>query len=266
MSSFKDKIVLITGGASGIGKIMSRLALQRGATVVIWDVNSQGVEQTVGEFSTLGKIVGYQVDISNYEQVVQALAKVKNDVGAVDVLINNAGVVTGAFFNLHSRSDIDRSVNINMLAPMHLTNLLLNDMLERDSGHICNIASLAGMLSNPRMSVYAATKWGLIGWSDSLRLEMKQLRKQVKITTIMPYYMSTGMFAGVKSLVPILKPEPTALKIIRAIERNRIYLAMPFTYNFVRFLQGIMPVCIFDIIIGKWLGIYKTMEHFTGRR
>ncbi|MDR1780874.1 MAG: SDR family oxidoreductase [Tannerella sp.] len=266
MSTFKQKTVLITGGASGIGRIMSRLALERGAEVVILDVNAAGIEQTVGEFSAIGKIAGYAVDVSDYEQVEQTLGRVRSEVGAIDILINNAGVVTGNFFHLHTRKDIDRNMCINAMAPMYITNLLLGEMLERDSGHICNIASMAGMISNPRMSVYAASKWAVVGWSDSLRLEMKQLRKQVKITTILPYYIDTGMFAGVKSLVPILKPERTARQIIRAIERNRIFFGMPWTYNFVRSMEGLLPVRLFDLIVGKWMGIYGAMEHFTGRK
>ena len=265
MSSFKNKTVLITGGASGIGKIMSRLALERGAKVIIFDMNKQSLDTTVEEWSKFGEIHGFHVDISDTNQLYQTVALVKSRFQTIDILINNAGVVVGKYFHEHSETDIRRTLNINTLSPMLLTNLLLPDMLARNSGHICNIASMAGLISNPKMGVYAASKWAVVGWSDSLRLEMQQLKKQVKVTTIMPYYINTGMFNGVRSLVPILKPEKTAKKIIRAIERNRIFKGMPWSYNLVRLMQGVMPVRLFDFIVGKGMGVYKTMKHFSGR-
>ena len=79
-------------------------------------------------------------------------------------------------------------MDVNANAPMLITKEFLNDMLDQNSGHICNIASSGGLISNPKMSVYAASKWSVIGWSDSLRLEMKLLKKNIHITTIMPYY------------------------------------------------------------------------------
>jgi short-subunit dehydrogenase len=140
-------------------------------------------------------------------------------------------------------------------------------MLNKNSGHICNIASSGGLISNPKMSVYAASKWSLIGWSDSLRLEMKQLKNNVNITTIMPYYISTGMFDGVQSKIPILKPEDTALTIIKAIEKNKKMVTIPgYIYRFTRLGQAIMSINTFDWFADNVLGIYKTMEHFTGRK
>lgn len=104
---------------------------------------------------------------------------------------------------------------------MLISREFLGDMLKQNSGHLCNIASSGGLVSNPKMSVYAASKWSLIGWSESLRLEMKQLDKNVNVTTIMPYYINTGMFDGVRSKIPILDPEATALTIVKAIEKNK---------------------------------------------
>ena len=82
-------------------------------------------------------------------------------------------------------------MQINTNAPMYVCIEFLEDMMNQNSGHICNIASSAAIVSNPKMSVYAASKWAITGWSDSLRLEMKQLRKNVNVTTILPYYINT---------------------------------------------------------------------------
>lgn len=265
---FKGKIVLITGGASGIGKIMGRKALERGAShLVIWDINQQGIDETKQEFADLkGEVIGYQLDVSKVDQIQAKAAKTKSEVGKVDILINNAGIVVGKYFHEHSHSDISNSMIINANAFMHIALEFLPDMMERNSGAICNICSSAGLISNPKMSIYAASKWAATGWSDSLRLEMKQLNKKVSITTIMPYYINTGMFDGVKSkLLPILKPEPTTEKIIKAIEKERKLVALPLPYWFIRLTQGILPLPLFEWVMKNIFGVYDTMKDFKGR-
>lgn len=267
MKKLEDKTVLITGGASGIGKIMVRLMLERKAKVIIWDINQEKINETISEFSNKGTLFGFNVDISNIEQIQETAKIVKEKIGLVDVLINNAGIIVGKYFSEHTVSDISKTMEINANAPMMITKVFLNDMLNQNSGHICNIASSGGLVSNPKMSVYAASKWSLIGWSDSLRLEMKQMHKKVNVTTIMPYYINTGMFDGVKSKIPILEPEATALTIVKAIEKNKRMISIPgYIYRFTRLGQAIMSIHVFDWFVGDVFGIYKTMEHFTGRK
>ncbi|EGV43573.1 SDR family NAD(P)-dependent oxidoreductase [Bizionia argentinensis JUB59] len=267
MKNLKDKTVLITGGASGIGKIMTRLFLERQARVIIWDISQSNIDETLADFSNNPAVFAYQVDVSSNEHVQNTAKKVKQDVGVVDVVINNAGIIIGKFFLEHSVTDIDNTMKINAIGPMYITKVFLDDMLNQNSGHICNIASSGGLISNPKMSVYAASKWALIGWSDSLRLEMKQLKKDVHITTILPYYIHTGMFEGVKSKIPILEPEAAALTIVKAIEKNKRLITIPgYIYRFTRLGQAIMSINVFDWFAGDVLGIYKTMEHFTGRK
>ena len=267
MRPLEGKTVLITGGASGIGKIMARLLLERKAKVVIWDIDQQKMNETISELATKGSIAGFVVDVSNAEEIQETAKKVKLEAGIVDVLINNAGIVAGKYFHDHSAVDIIKTMEINANAPMLITRAFLGDMLNQNSGHICNIASSGGLISNPKMSVYSASKWSLIGWSDSLRLEMKQLKKNVNVTTVMPYYINTGMFDGVQSKIPILEPEATALTIVKAIEKNKIMLTIPgYIYRITRLAQGLLSIKIFDWFAGSVLGIYKTMEHFTGRK
>ncbi len=263
----KNKTVLITGGASGIGKIMVRLMLERKAKVIIWDINQENINQTMAELSDKGELLAYKVDVSSLEQIQETANKVKSAIGVVDILINNAGIIVGKYFNEHTASDILKTMEINANAPMFITREFIDDMLNQNSGHICNIASSGGLVSNPKMSAYVASKWSLIGWSDSLRLEMKQMNKKVNVTTIMPYYINTGMFDGVKSKIPILEPEIAALTIVKAIEKNKKLISIPgYIYRFTRFGQAIMSINFFDWFAGSFLGIYKTMEHFTGRK
>lgn len=267
MKDLNAKKILITGGASGIGKLMAKIMLQKGAEVIIWDINQGNINLCIEELSAYGKISGYSCDVSNQQIVHEVAVLVRRDIGIIDVLINNAGIVVGKYFHEHSLDEINRTMNINANAPMICTLEFLPDMMKQNSGHICNIASSAGLISNPKMSVYAASKWSVIGWSDSLRLEMVQLKKNIGVTTVTPYYINTGMFDGVKSsIIPILKPQYVARRIVKAIEKNKVILSMPWSMRFVRFSQGLLPIFIFDWFVGKVLGIYKTMDHFTGRK
>lgn len=267
MKRLKGKTTLITGGGSGIGKIMSRLMLERKSRVIIWDISQENIDATLEELSPLGEIHVYRLDVSAPDQVKETANKVRQEIGPVDVLINNAGIVVGKYFHEHTTQEILKTMEINASGPMVIAHEFLGDMLERNTGHICNIASSGGLVSNPKMSVYAASKWSVIGWSDSLRLEMQQLKKNVKVTTIMPYYINTGMFDGVKSKIPILEPEPTALTIIRSIEKDKAMVTIPdYIYKLTRVTQGALPVEVFDWIADSVFGIYKTMEHFTGRK
>ena len=150
---------------------------------------------------------------------------------------------------------------------MHICNQFLKNMMEENTGHICNIASSASLVANPKMSVYAASKWAIFAWSDSLRLEMKQLQKNIQVTTILPYYINTGMFDGVQSRIPILDAEAAALTIIKAIEKNKKIISIPgWIYRFTRFGQAFMSVDVFDWFAGSIMGIYKTMDDFKGRK
>ena len=227
----KNSNVLITGGASGIGKIMGRLALEKGAkSVIIWDINELNIATTVKELSIIGKVMGYRVDVGNVEAVSMAYATTVKECGDIDILINNAGIITSnKTFDQVDFAEIDRTMLINAIAPMYVARVMLPDMLRRKQGHICNITSAGGMLGYPRMAVYGASKWAAIGWSDSVRIELQEQKSPVRVTTITPYYINTGMFDGVKSrIIPILKPEYVAKRVLRAIEKDLIFRGIPF--------------------------------------
>lgn len=266
---FENANVLITGGASGIGKIMGRMALEKGAKCfIIWDINLSGIEATRKDLAGYGKVKGYVVDVSNPEIVSLAYRKTLEDCGDIDILINCAGIITSnKTFDQQTYDEMIRTMNINTLAPMFVTRAMLPDMLERNCGHICNITSAGGMLSNPKMSVYTASKWGATGWSDSVRIELQNMKSKVHVTTVTPYYINTGMFDGVRSpIIPVLKPEYVAKRIIKAIEKDKSFKGIPFGFHFIRFWQFILPTRIFDWFFGEVMGIYHAMDAFTGRK
>lgn len=274
----KGTNVLITGGASGIGRIMGRICLEKGASnLIVWDINQANIDKTEAELSDVkpaeagvskGQIHSYVVNVSDPQAIKSAYGKVKSEVGEVDILVNCAGIVRGNnTFDKQTVQDIDLTMDINANAPMYVALAVLPDMLRRDRGHICNIASAAGMLGVPKLSVYCASKWAVIGWTESMRVELKQARSHVRVTSVAPYFINTGMFDGVNSKVfPILDPEKTAAKIIRAVEVGKSFRGIPFAYHFIRIWQGLLPNFLFDFIFGKVFGVYSVMDHFTGRR
>lgn len=265
--NIQDATILITGGASGIGKIMGRMALEKGARkIIIWDINKANIDATIAGKYT--KYAGYVVDVSDKEAVQQAYRQSVEDCGDIDILINCAGIVTGnKTFDQMTYEEIIRTMNINAIAPMLVARTMLPRMIERNKGLICNIASAAGMLPDPKMSAYGASKWSVIGWGESVRVELQSRKSAVVFTTIAPYYINTGMFDGVSCrLCKILDPEKTSRKILRAIEKDKTFKGIPFSFHFMRFCTAVLPFKVFDYILGEVFGIYHAMDHFTGRK
>lgn len=268
MTKIKNKTILITGGASGMGKLMAKKCLQIGAKqVVLWDINEEQLNETTAEFERFRyKVHPYVVDVSNHEDIAWAAEDVLATVGKVDIVFNNAGIVVGKSFVEHSDADIQRTIGINVLGVMRVCKAFLPTMMDSGSGHIVNIASAAGLIPNPNMSVYASSKWAVIGWSESLRLELEEINKNLRVLTVTPSYINTGMFDGVKApmLTPIMKPNDIVNRIIKAVEHNEIILRAPFIVNSVPILRGVLPTRVFDFVADK-MGVYASMDEFKGK-
>ncbi|QYX57275.1 SDR family oxidoreductase [Roseovarius sp. SCSIO 43702] len=266
MTDITGRTALITGGASGIGLLMGEEMLGKGlGRLIVWDVSDENIAAAAERLGPRAEF--HRIDVTDTAAVLESAGQIGETGPPVDILINNAGIVVGRPFAEHDHADIDRTMAVNTTALMHLTRALLPGMMARGAGHVVNIASAAGLISNPGMSVYCASKWAVVGWSDSLRLEMESGTSGVRVTTVLPYYIDTGMFDGVKSpVIPILKPAPVASRIVRAIERDRVFLRMPAIVNILPLVRGILPVRLFDIVVGRFFGIYESMTEFTGRR
>ncbi|MDW8289034.1 MAG: SDR family oxidoreductase, partial [Flammeovirgaceae bacterium] len=253
----------------GIGKLMAQRLMEEGAArVILWDINLENLTKTKAEFEQRGfETHTYLVDVGDLQDITLNASRVQEEVGDVDILINNAGIVVGKPFVEHTHRDIKKTIDINVSGVMHVTLAFLPRMVERKKGHIVNIASAAGLIANPNMSVYAGSKWAVVGWSDSLRLEMEEKCPSIKVLTVMPSYINTGMFEGVKAplLTPIMEPEYIVGKIIAAIKSDEIMLQEPFMVKMIPFLKGILPQFAFDLLAGNIFGVYKTMETFKGR-
>ncbi|MGQ0619207.1 MAG: SDR family oxidoreductase [Panacagrimonas sp.] len=273
MHTVSGRKLLITGAAMGMGKIYAQLAVREGAgAVILWDINAAELEKTASELRAVGgKVHPYIVDVSKLDAITEAAARVKAEVGNPDIVINNAGVVRGKLFWEHDNiKDTWFTMSINALAPMYITREFLPAMIEnrKAESRVVNIASAAGLVSNPNMSVYCASKWSCTGWSDSVRLELEQCgHDHVKITTVNPSYISTGMFEGAKSmlLTPILTPEYVTTRVWDAMKSGRKRLILPWTVYISNALKGLLPLVIYDFLATHVMGIYKSMSEFKGR-
>lgn len=269
MTKIANRSVLITGGAAGIGKLIAEKCLeQRAYKVILWDINEAKLLETQEYFAKKGHdVLTDVVDVADLNDIIRASEALKEQIGTLDILFNNAGIVVGKSFDKHSHRDISKTIDINVSGVMHVCLEFLPGMIDQNEGHIINIASAAGLIPNPNMSVYAASKWAVVGWSESLRLEQEENNTGVKITTVMPSYINTGMFDGVKSpvLTPIMEPEFIVGKIMQAVKNDEIVLMEPFMTKTIPLLRGILPTRAFDFIAGKVFGVYKTMENFKGK-
>lgn len=270
MSQIRGANVLITGGANGIGKLMGLKCLQEGAAnLIIWDINEENLHKTQKEFSSKGykNVFTFVVDVSNIDDIERTATEVLLEIGNIDILFNNAGIVAGkqSFWEYTAR-DIEKTIQINISGVMHVTRVFLKDMIKQRKGHIVNISSASALIPLPKGSVYASSKWAVLGWSESLRMELESEGKDLHVTTICPSYIDTGMFKGVRApyLFPLLQPEDITTKIIKAVKNNDIILMQPDNVNIVPFLRGVFPTRVFDVVAG-WLGVYTSMNSFEGR-
>lgn len=295
--------VLITGAAHGMGALYARRAAREGAAAIaLWDRDTAATEALAAELSsratdTSGRatepsirttdtsshitepdgrpspapsVRAITVDVSRREEIADAAATTRRFLGTPTILINNAGIVRSRTFWEHDPdADIEQTMRINTLAPMWVTREFLPDMLTatHESHRILTIASAAGLMSNPNMSVYAASKWAAVGWSDSLRLELERAgHRHVAVTTFCPSYVSTGMFAGARGPLgtPIMTPEQAVDAAWTGMLSARPMVLRPWSVKAAMAARGILPTRAWDLIADRLLRVYSSMDHFIG--
>lgn len=272
MKNVAGKKVLVTGAAMGLGKLFASRAVAEGASdVVLWDINEQALKETAAELEKSGVAIHtYVVDVSAPDSIAESAELVRNNVGTIDVLFNNAGIVrgNGYFWDTKNRKDIEQTIAINSLAPMYIALEFLPGMIASgDESRIVNIASSAGLVANPRMSVYAGSKWAAVGWSDSVRLELEQAKHdKVRITTVCPTYINTGMFDGTKKILftPVLEQDDVVDAAWKEMIKGGPFVILPWTSRLNKVLGGVLPVKLRDGFLNL-AGVYHSMEEFTGR-
>uniref|UniRef100_A0A0N4ZSI9 Short-chain dehydrogenase/reductase family 16C member 6 n=1 Tax=Parastrongyloides trichosuri TaxID=131310 RepID=A0A0N4ZSI9_PARTI len=267
----ENEIVLITGAGSGIGRLMAKEFGKLKAKIVIWDINEKGAKETVEMLKKNNvKCWSYKVDVSKKEEIYEAANKVKKEIGDVDILINNAGIVTGKKIFDCDDNLMELTMAVNTTSHFFTTKAFLPTMLKNNHGHIVSIASLAGKFGITGLVDYCASKFGAVGFSEALSEELLALNKDnVHVTTICPYYIDTKMFDGVitksPTLLPILEPEYVVDKIMEAILTNTDYLYLPKFSYLANVLNALIPVKAMRVL-SNYFGINATMDHFTGRK
>jgi short-subunit dehydrogenase len=252
MNELKDKKVLLTGGSRGIGPVITESLIKCGASIAIAARSESALQDVASRLSESGsKIFPIAVDLRDQSQREYLIDNVIKEFGTIDILINNAGLETeGSYVELPWKA-IQETVEVNLLAPMALTRLLLPYMLKNKAGHIINIASIAAKSGAPYAAVYSGTKAGLAEWTRSLRLE--HTGTGVRFSTIFPGYVrEVGMFArfGMKSpwIIGSCSPYQVAKAVINAIKngsREKIVNSRPLRYSFI--INELSPT------MGDWL-------------
>jgi len=266
--SINGQVLLVTGGGSGIGRLMCLRFARLGATVVTWDINKAGNEETVAMVKNEGnKAFSYTVDMSSKEDIYKAAKQTKEDIGPVTILVNNAGIVSGTTVMETPDAKIIKTFEVNILAHFWTIKAFLPDMINHKLGHIVNVASLAGHSGTNKLVDYCASKFAAVGLDEAFRVEMyvQGHSDYIKTTVVCPYYISTGMFAGVQSkLIPILEPEYVADSVVGATLTNREVLMLPWWAFMLIALKAVIPEPAF-MRLSTAFGFNCSMDQFEGR-
>ena len=269
----KGKTAIVTGGAMGIGLATCKRLLGEGVKVTIWDIDQAALKTAKQELSKLGKVYFYQCDVTNKRQVQKHVKIAQKEMGRIDILINNAGYVSGGDLLDRPIEDWEKTIDVNLKALLYTTYAVLPEMYKCDDGHIVNISSAAGTIGVAGLSVYAATKWAVWGLTESLRMEaLNNGKVGVKYSTIHPGYVATGMFEGAKLgipgrwIVPLVKDHDVIAKAIveDALKKEKYSPKRPRTVNLNLRFRALMPDRWFQRFL-ILMGVAGSMKAWYGR-
>ncbi|XP_045736759.1 estradiol 17-beta-dehydrogenase 11 isoform X1 [Mirounga angustirostris] len=267
--SVTGEIVLITGAGHGIGRLTAYEFAKLKSTLVLWDINKQGIEDTAAECKRLGaKAYAFVVDCSNREDIYSSAKKVKEEIGDVSILVNNAGVVYTSDLFATQDTQIEKTFEVNVLAHFWTTKAFLPVMMENNHGHIVTLASAAGHTGVPFLLAYCSSKFAAVGFHKALTEELAALeRTGIKTTCVCPNFINTGFIKNPSTaLGPTLEPEEVVKKLMNGILTEQKMIFIPFSVSFLTVVEKILPERFlvflkrminvnFDAVIG-----YKTKE------
>lgn len=269
--SVKGDVVLITGGAMGIGRLLSLRFAALGAVVIVWDLNADLGQRVVAEIAEIDgaeKAHFYQVDVTDRESVYAMGREIVDIFGGVDILINNAGIVDGAPILSSSDRMIERTMNVNATSHFWTIKAFLPTMLERNSGHIVSISSAAALFGCAGMVDYCASKAAASGLMVALRQELVGMGKTgVHTTLVCPSFIDTGMFKGVKPprMTSWLKPEYVADQIVVTVRRNQWRLLTPSLLSVMEVMAAIFPDWLTMAFV-RFMRVAHSMKSFEQTR
>ena len=264
MTRLQGSHVLITGAASGIGQLMALGAHARGARLTLLDRDAAGLKAVRDVMG--GDTAAYTVDLSDRAAVRAVAAEILAARGTVDILINNAGIVTGKPLLECTDEAIEKTFQVNTLALFWTTRAFLPAMIAQGRGHLVTVASAAGLSGAPRLADYTASKFAAVGFDESMRQEFGRLGLPIRTTIVCPYYIDTGMFQGVRTrfawLLPILEPRYVARRVLGAIESDRRRLILPRFVLAVLLVKALPPT--WSDALMRFFGVNRSMDEFVG--
>ncbi|MEE6460043.1 hypothetical protein FKM82_000838 [Ascaphus truei] len=242
--SVRGEIVLITGAGHGIGRITATEFAKLQSVLVLWDINKKGVEETAAECRKIGATAhAYVVDCSKREEIYKAADKVKEDVGDISILINNAGVIFSADLLTLQDHQIQKIFEVNILAHFWTTRAFLPSMMRNNHGHIVTISSSAGHFGVPFMVDYCSTKFASVGFHKALTAELCVLQKTgIKTSCVCPVFVDTGFVKNPSSRIfPVLQPKDTVKQLVDGILTNKKMIFVPSFVSFAPLLEFFLP-------------------------
>ena len=248
--SLNGKVVAITGGARGIGKATAAALVRTGAHVAIGDVDAEVAERTASELG--GSVRAYELDVTSRPSFASFLDSVERDLGPLDVLVNNAGIMPLGPFLEETDSTAVRQIDINVHGVIFGMKEALPRMLARGSGHVVNVASVAGKAGFPHAATYCATKHAVVGVSEAVRAEIDG--RGVEISCVMPAVVNTELAAGVEAgrAVKKLEPEEVAEAIVEALRVPRFDVFVPKSVASINKFMYVLPRRVSEAI-GRFL-------------
>jgi NAD(P)-dependent dehydrogenase (short-subunit alcohol dehydrogenase family) len=239
LRSLNGRVVAITGGARGIGKATAAALVREGARVGIGDIDVDLARQTAAELG--GDVRAYQLDVTSRPSFATFLDAVEADVGPLDVLVNNAGIMpVGPFLDERDETAL-RQVDINVHGVMFGMKEALPRMLVRRSGHVVNLASVAGKSGFPHLATYCATKHAVVGLTEAVSAELGA--EGIEFTCVMPALVNTELTAGVTAGRGVKKSEPeeVAAAIVDALREPRFDVFVPRSVGAINKFMGMLP-------------------------
>lgn len=249
-------VVAITGGARGIGLETAKHFHAQGARVVIGDLD----ETLVGEAaSSIGpRATGLVLDVTDRESFAAFLGAAEAAHGPIDVLVNNAGIMPAGRFLDEPDAVTDTQIDVNLRGPIIGMRLVLPSMIERGHGHIVNVASMAGKIAIPGLSVYSASKHAVVGLSSGVRDELAGTG--VSISTVMPNAVQTDLTGGLPTeRMFILKPQQVAKAIVKSVDNRREEIAVPRIYGAAAAFPILLPTKLVARI-KRLLGVDRLLD------
>jgi short-subunit dehydrogenase len=243
---WKEKVVLITGASSGIGRALALELGKRGARLGLTARRGEELLRLAEEVGRAGgEALALPADVRDPEALKAAAERVRERWGRVDVLVANAGMSTTTAGTRLDAGEVGNVISINVLGVVNSVAAVLPGMLERGAGHLVAISSLASYRGMPKSGAYSASKAAVSTFFESLRVDLR--KSHIDVTTIHPGFIRTPMTAGRKKKLPfLLEPDDAACRIIKAIERRARTYAFPWQLaSLVRVLRH-MPGTLYD--------------------